>query len=355
MDDGAAIAAGSSGPPLASRIGGVRRQLRPLARQARFVRRFGPSYLREGAASGRSLLARARDVWAGFHPNEADWYRQIRGHTRGVLTNRDRETALHGLNGHYAYVLDNKALFAELMRARQLATPRVYAVSTAGRWRFAPGGEAALAEGLRRDGRIVVKPTLGSKGRSIRLCRSLDELDRFQDEDAIATSFVVQAPYAHEIHAATLNTIRILMMRDAAGRPVLAAAMHRFGTAGSGLVDNFSAGGLVAKVDVATGTLDRAVTIVECNAVRFLDAHPDTGAPIAGVVVPGWDRVHDLVEALGDAFPELVYVGWDVAMTEAGPTVIEGNAHPSLRFFQFYDTLLDDPRVGPLFRRIVAR
>jgi hypothetical protein len=36
-------------------------------------------------------------------------------------------------------------------------------------------------------------------------------------------------------------------------------------------------------------------------------------------------------------------------MTGEGPVVIEGNARPSLRFFQLYEPMLDDPRLRDFF------
>ncbi|MGL4239198.1 sugar-transfer associated ATP-grasp domain-containing protein [Tabrizicola sp.] len=327
-----------------------------LKRRLKFIRRNGKGYWRGSAAiAGAGRLQRAKDLLAGFDPREADWYRQIRGDTDGVISNSEREHELHGLNGHYAYVLDNKAVFGESLEMNGLPTPRLFACHYAGHWHWTKGGEAALREHFAGTGRFVIKPTLGSKGRAIQIGRSLDAIAQYRGEDAILTGFVEQAGYAQTIFPGALNTIRFLMLRDEAGEPVAAAAIHRFGTASSAPVDNFSAGGLVAKIDLETGGLSEAITIAPDNRVVRHAVHPDTQSAIAGIMVPHWQGVLDLVLALGRAFPYLAYVGWDIAVTKDGPTVIEGNAHPSLRFFQLYDQLLGDPRLRPILARYISR
>ncbi len=320
----------------------------------KFLMRHGRPYWRGSAAIGHaqaSPIRRVSDLLAGFDPREADWYRQIRGDTSGVIRNCERENELHGLNGHFAYILDNKAVFAELMRLHGLPTPPLFASHYAGRWHWTRGGEAALRQHLDETGRLVIKPTLGSKGRSIEIGHSRATVDSYRGEDAILTGFVAQADYAQTIFPRALNTIRFLMLRGEDGAPVPAAAIHRFGTARSVPVDNFSAGGLVAKIDLSNGELSEAISIAADNSVRKHARHPDTGNAITGVQVTHWPDVIDLVQALGRAFPYLSYVGWDIAVTEGGPTVIEGNAHPSLRFFQLYDRLRDDERLKPIFAR----
>lgn len=85
-------------------------------RRLRFLKSHARRYWSDSASTEVRQLAplqRIQDILAGFDPKEADWYRQIRGDVRGVVTNCEREQHLHGLNGHYAYVLDNKAVFTE--------------------------------------------------------------------------------------------------------------------------------------------------------------------------------------------------------------------------------------------------
>lgn len=327
-------------------------------RRLRFLKSHARRYWSGSASTDdRQLdpLRRIQDILAGFDPKEADWYRQIRGDLDGVVTNCEREQHLHGLNGHYAYVLDNKAVFGELLTSMRLPTPQIFACYFGNRWHWRDDSRHAFEDELAAHGRFVIKPALGSKGRSVQIGTSVDEVTNYRGEDAILTGFVQQADYAQAIFPNALNTIRLLMLRGDDGAPVAAAAIHRFGGARSGPVDNFSAGGLASKVDMQTGRLSRAVSIADGNLVRYHDVHPDTQTIITDVEIAHWPAVLRLVEELGRAFPYLHYVGWDIAVTPEGPTVIEGNAHPSLRIFQLYDRLLDEPHLRPIFARYIPR
>ena len=322
-----------------------------VAARARFYKAFSRRYWREsGTADARRLppVRRAADILSGFHPLEADWYRQLRGDTRGCTRNIDREEGLRRVNRHYGYVLDDKAVFTALAARKRVPVPALAARAVGGRWHWEEGGEACLRASLSEHGRFVVKPTLGKKGQEIAILETLGALDPAPAFDAIATPFVRQHAYAEAIFPGALNTVRVLMLRDAGG-VFAAAATHRFGSAASGVTDNFSRNGVVAKVDAETGLLGRGLSIGPGNALVPRDAHPDTHQPITGIQVPRWQDVLALVQTLGRAFPELIYVGWDIAVTPSGPVVIEGNSHPSLRFFQFYDRILEEPRTAAFF------
>jgi hypothetical protein len=56
--------------------------------------------------------------------------------------------------------------------------------------------------------------------------------------------------------------------------------------------------------------------------------HPDTGAVLAGAVVPFWRDAIDLVVRAHGSVPEFarfIFLGWDVAITDDGPLLIETN------------------------------
>lgn len=125
-----------------------------------------------------------------------------------------------------------------------------------------------------------------------------------------------------------LPTVRIVTMLDEAGAPEAVSATLRFASVPGAVVDNMKAGGLIAAVDLASGTLGLA-----CKGYGGGDhaAHPVTGAPIAGVVLPGWAASKALaVRAHATAFADYTLIGWDIAMTPDGPLLIEGNGKPGV-------------------------
>lgn len=114
--------------------------------------------------------------------------------------------------------------------------------------------------------------------------------------------------------------IRIIVYR---GVPV--AAMIRLPTRASDGKANLHQGAVGAGVDLATG---RTIGGVYRNA--RVDVHPDTGASLLGLEIPGWSRLlvlaarcHDLVR--------LGYLGVDIVLDRHhGPMVLELNARPGL-------------------------
>ena len=96
---------------------------------------------------------------------------------------------------------------------------------------------------------------------------------------------------------------------------------------GSRVADNFAHGGIAAPVKIATGEVGAAVSKSVAGMVRgdSFPTHPDTGRPIAGLRLPNWQEVLDLCVRAHARFSEFHSIGWDVAIAEDGPILIEGN------------------------------
>ena len=56
--------------------------------------------------------------------------------------------------------------------------------------------------------------------------------------------------------------------------------------------------------------------------------HPITKEPIKGFKIPYWNDVIKLVKKAGLVVEGVGYVGWDIAITDNGPILIEGNVSP---------------------------
>jgi hypothetical protein len=87
-------------------------------------------------------------------------------------------------------------------------------------------------------------------------------------------------------------------------------------------VDNFHVGNLACDVDLATGRIGRAVN---AEGTEWHETHPESGTPIAGVVIPDWPMYLDIVRTAAPAFSPLTSLGWDVAVSADGPVILEAN------------------------------
>jgi glutathione synthase/RimK-type ligase-like ATP-grasp enzyme len=54
--------------------------------------------------------------------------------------------------------------------------------------------------------------------------------------------------------------------------------------------------------------------------------HPDTGNVIEGFRIPMWAEVVELLERGQRSLPDLRTLGWDIAVTDDGPLIVETNA-----------------------------
>jgi hypothetical protein len=57
-----------------------------------------------------------------------------------------------------------------------------------------------------------------------------------------------------------------------------------------------------------------------------LTNHPKTGAPFADFQLPHWQEARKLAEHAAVLFLPLRTIGWDLALTDDGPLLLQGNA-----------------------------
>jgi hypothetical protein len=122
-----------------------------------------------------------------------------------------------------------------------------------------------------------------------------------------------------------LGTIRIVSFIQRNGDIVIPMASLKMPAPGADC-DNYRFGTIVSAVNTADGTLGPAMgTTGDIPVVRPHDTHPVTNARITGATIPFWSDVLSLVQRAARAFDVLPALGWDVAIGEDGPIIIEAN------------------------------
>ncbi|MEM7223375.1 MAG: sugar-transfer associated ATP-grasp domain-containing protein [Pseudomonadota bacterium] len=119
-----------------------------------------------------------------------------------------------------------------------------------------------------------------------------------------------------------LNTVRVITRFENGEAKVLDAVL-RMGRAHSA-TDNFSGGGFIVPLDLATGVCRQPLPI-EDGLVQPRDNHPDSGQRLTGVTLPNWPRVLELARLAQQRCSFHQTLGWDIGLSAQGPVLIEGN------------------------------
>lgn len=130
------------------------------------------------------------------------------------------------------------------------------------------------------------------------------------------------------LHPQSVNTVRISTLKIG-GKIHIIHPFFRVGR-GEDVVDNAAKGGIFGVIDKETGIVTRA-----CDELgnRYV-VHPDTKKPIVGFSIPQWEVAVDLSLKLAKVVPESVFTGWDLALTDKGWVMVEGNSRGQFICFQ---------------------
>jgi hypothetical protein len=249
-----------------------------------------------------------------------------------------------------AVLLDDKHTFKDIVEAWDIPTPRTVLAIRTGRVFDSRGtlteagtvDEHLFAEHQRR---LVLKPaSFGSGGKGIAVFHRID--GRYSDTNGVDLAATVwelarrrqswlleehieQCPETAMPHPASVNSLRVMTWLHPRSGPRVIYTMLKCGVAGRP-TDNAHTDGLYVRVH-ADGSLDSTAWDEQLKPHR---AHPDTGFRFASGSIPHIGAVHAVAMRCADAFPSLTFAGWDVAVTPAGPLVIEGNSSPGLTIIQ---------------------
>lgn len=125
-----------------------------------------------------------------------------------------------------------------------------------------------------------------------------------------------------DLTANRLCTIRFIVIVTKEG-PEITRALWKI-MSGTNMVDNFVHGNVLATVDINTGKVNSAVQGVGYER-HHVKVHPDTNKKLYGFALPHWQEAKELCLRAATAIPELPMQGWDIAMTDRGPVLLEVN------------------------------
>lgn len=89
---------------------------------------------------------------------------------------------------------------------------------------------------------------------------------------------------------------------------------------------------MIYEVDLKTGIVCTCGQSKN-NSKNYI--HPGTDMIMLGYRIPNWDMVIEESQCAAECLPQIRIIGWDVAITETGIELIEGNHNPDYELFEF--------------------
>ena len=200
-----------------------------------------------------------------------------------------------------------------------------------------------------KDGKYICKPRHGECGQGVRLIVKRNERLSFYDKyfkkaskdnflesiyrkNYIIQDYVQQHKKLSALNDSSLNTLRIVTTRFSKDVHIL-GAMFRMGT-GESIIDNAYTGGVCTSVNLKKGTLGKYGFYYSKFNKKVELKHPVSHIKYEDYQLPYWEETIKLVKKAHKVFCGLSSIGWDVAITEKGPIIMELNPGYSLTGFQ---------------------
>lgn len=344
------------------------------AAKARLAMQLGPyrldlraeiqSLARVGASSPALLFGRMLRLAFGpgrLSPHEYFYYQlhdpALSDQERGQYLGKRQLARLHAVCNDITWhaAMEDKPLFYTTLSGAGLPVPRTQAVYSRGMRAFGARmiqDQGALDSFLRDPSHyplfIKMIDGLGSVG-ALSLTAidgdwiefttgesaHVDAVVRFMSEFG-GKGFLLQErlePH-RDLRAAfgpTLPTIRFLVLLSPDTVRVESAVI-KIPTARNHADNYWRSGNMLGSLD-ETGRIARVVTGAGAT-LRALTHHPETGAELIGLTLPFWHEASELCRHAATLFPRIRTQSWDIAVTDAGPVVVEGNCGGAINLHQ---------------------
>lgn len=242
----------------------------------------------------------------------------------------------------------DKITMYQLMQSYNLPIPTVRAVYRSQRPQAVVtiSGPKELAEYFRTTDHLPVymKPSFGGFGRGNKLIKKLEKnrlvfgdgssvpLEEFCDALGDGKGFgwilqdpLVPHPLIEELCGDKISGIRVHTILMPEGPRILQAIFKI--NVGLNDCDNFqhgASGNMLAAINIETGLVTRVVSGMGAKQ-QVNPLHPKTSKALVGFQIPHWDETIKLVKEAHLGFAGYLCPGWDIAICEDGPKILEVN------------------------------
>lgn len=194
-------------------------------------------------------------------------------------------------------------------------------------------------EFIKESKEIIVKPINDEGGHGVEKIVYSNEIDckeLYQKliirDQLLVEECIKQHKDMNLLYDKSVNTMRMFTFYKN-GEAYFLQAVLKIGN--GSVVDNFSSGGMYTYV---SDSGDVYVEAIDKND-NIYSTHPISNNKIVGFKVPMFKEAVELVKECAKIVPEVAYIGWDVAISEDGPVIVEGNCFPGV--FQVKPSLVE--------------
>lgn len=187
--------------------------------------------------------------------------------------------------------------------------------------------DEVLARFSGNGSKLVLKHSRGQCGRGVKVIDNRDDAstlihDLERSGNDLIEAFVVQHQDLMRLSPSGLNTVRIITQLDKHDEVHILGARLRITV--NSVVDNLAAGNLAAPIDLESGVVNGPGVYSDISK-SDVSTHPVTGVEIVGFQIPFWDETLAMCRSAALHDIRNRSIGWDVAITDEGPELIEGN------------------------------
>lgn len=256
----------------------------------------------------------------------------------------------------FGTTLTDKYVQKHLLLGLGLPTPRLLAtvgtdrdIQSGAQWRD-------FLDAIRQP--LVLKPVSSASGHGVRVIErhgdgwrssqdtcTPDELweymQRVSRRGFLVEERVTNAAGLARLNPTSLNTFRVVTIKTNDGVWHVAATTLKIGAPGA-IVDNKEHSGYQVYLD-ASGRSRYAYDFAQNRAITH---HPESGIDLLNLTPDGYREATELALHASRKFGFLGTVGWDIAWTDRGATIIEGNIVWECSDFQ---------RAGPVISDTIAQ
>ena len=203
-----------------------------------------------------------------------------------------------------------------------------------------------FAEFLNKYDTVFAKDPLGECGHGIKKIETskVEDKNKLYEElknnkQFLVEEAIIQGKELNEINPNVVNSFRILTLVKDNKAYIVGNALR---------VNQFDSDIIGCTNDIyfslnEEGKIDSKVTDDYGNIYK---THPLTNKEFSKVKIPGVKEAFEMCKKAALEVPEVRYVGWDIAFSDKGPVMVEGNEYPGYGIVQHFK--LKDKRTGHL-------